>query len=77
MEEDDQLTGLEDLIDVIRTALDDLAEKLEAQGTDSAAIDFALFETFSDRMIDREGEGSWRSVLAAALDEPVERQTLH
>jgi hypothetical protein len=74
---DDELRGLDDLIDVIRSALDDLAGQLEEQGTAAAAIDFALFETFSDRMIDREGEESWRSVLSAALDEPMERQTLH
>jgi predicted nucleic acid-binding Zn-ribbon protein len=74
---DDELSNLEDLIDVIRSALDDLAEKLEDQGADAAAIDFALFEAFSDRMIFREGESSWRTVLSSALDEPVEKQTIH
>lgn len=67
----------DDIIDVIRSALESLAEKLEEQGTSPAAIDFAMFETFSDRMIDREGEQSWRDILTAALDEPIEKHILH
>lgn len=75
--EDQEEQNLEDLIDVIRSALDKLAEKLEDQGTDAAAIDFAMFEAFSDRMIFREGEQSWRDVLSSALNEPIEKHILH
>lgn len=75
--DDDSQQDLDDLIDIIRTALDDLADRLEAEGAAAAAIDFAMFEAFSDRMIYREGEASWRGVLTAALDEPVEHYTLH
>lgn len=75
--DDESQQDLEELIEVIRSALDELAARLEQEGAVAAAIDFAMFETFSDRMINREGEASWRDVLAAALDEPIETQTLH
>lgn len=75
--DDESQQDLDEVIEVIRSALDELALRLEEEGVIGAAIDFAMFEAFSDRMIDREGESAWRDVLTAALDEPIETQTVH
>lgn len=68
---------LDDCADLVRAALLQLAQQLQQKGMPDMAIDLALFETFTQRLMDRSEYAEWREILETALDEDWAEQSIH
>lgn len=64
----DEQQDIDNYIDIVRAAIEELCDKLEEK-VPVEAIDIAVFETFTQRLLDRNMEQQWRAMLESALEE--------
>jgi hypothetical protein len=64
-------------IDIVRAAVEELCDNLEEK-VPVEAIDIAVFECFTQRLLDRNMEPLWRTMLESALeDQEWPTQSIH
>lgn len=58
---------IDNYIDIVRAAIEELCDKLEEK-VPVEAVDIAVFESFTQRLLDRNMEQQWRGILESALE---------